>query len=105
MSKTATTAAETRRRWAIDDSLDTYGINRWGSGYFSINADGNVTVSGDHGTVDLKALVDDLASRGIQLPIVIRFSDLLRSRIALIGGFDADGAGLSVVDFVSLAVN
>src|SRR5690606_23329297 len=74
-------------RWSVADSLELYSIERWSSGYFSINPDGNIIVTPrgrDRGSVDLKALVDELQRRGIQLPLLIRFSDILRSRIELL---------------------
>ena len=74
-------------RWSVADSVELYSIDRWSNGYFSINADGNVVVTPrgrGRGGVDLKALVDELQRRGIQLPLLLRFSDILRSRIELI---------------------
>ena len=75
------------RRWTIADAAETYGISRWGGGYFSINQAGNLVVTpseepGDQ--VDIKALVDELQRRGLQLPLLLRFSDILRSRIELL---------------------
>ena len=72
------------RRWTITDAFETYGLQRWGCGYFSINDQGHLTVQSDVGTIDVKDLVDDLSRRGIQLPMLIRFSDVLRSRIRAI---------------------
>ncbi len=72
------------RRWSVDDSAETYHINRWGDGYFSVNRSGNVVVSlgGENDvSVDLKVLTDDLGRRGIGLPLLLRFSDILNSRI------------------------
>ncbi|HEY8141924.1 MAG TPA: biosynthetic arginine decarboxylase [Kofleriaceae bacterium] len=74
-------------RWSVADSVDLYSIEKWSSGYFSVNADGNIIVTPrgkDRGAADLKALVDELQKRGIQLPLLIRFSDILRSRIELL---------------------
>ena len=74
------------RRWSIADSVETYAIKNWGGGYFNISDRGNLTVqpSGEgKGVIDLKELVDELAQRGISLPLLIRFSDILRSRIEL----------------------
>jgi arginine decarboxylase len=74
-------------RWSVADSLELYSIERWANGYFSINTEGHVTVTPrgrNGGAVDLKALVDELQRRGIQLPLLIRFSDILRSRIELL---------------------
>ncbi len=70
-------------QWTIQDAFDTYSIRNWGKGYFSINSEGHVTVhpnKGEHG-IDLKKLVTELQTRGIQLPILLRFTDILRHRI------------------------
>ncbi|HYT90527.1 MAG TPA: biosynthetic arginine decarboxylase, partial [Gemmataceae bacterium] len=71
-------------KWKIQDALETYRVRQWGKGYFSINKAGHVTV---HPTkkadrsIDLKELVDQLQTRGIQLPILLRFTDILRHRV------------------------
>ncbi|WP_428268468.1 biosynthetic arginine decarboxylase [Haliangium sp.] len=75
------------RRWTTADSLDTYGIARWGAGYVTINERGNLVITPrgpERGAIDLKALVDELAQRGIPMPILLRFSDILRTRIELL---------------------
>ncbi len=80
-------AKELDRRWTTDDSADTYGINTWGKELVSVNRKGHLTVlpSGPGGAaIDLKDLVDEVRERGIGLPLLIRFSDLLRARIAAI---------------------
>ncbi len=72
------------RKWNIADSSETFGVKYWGNGYFSVNDAGNVQAhpAGPEGArVDLKELVDEVARRGIGLPLLIRFSDVLRSRI------------------------
>jgi arginine decarboxylase len=72
------------RKWTIADSAETYGIKYWSSGYFSINELGHV-VGHPHGpeagSIDLKELVDEVVRRGIGLPLLIRFSDILKSRV------------------------
>lgn len=72
------------RRWTVADAEELYGLQRWGCGYFGVNELGNLTVSAGKGAIDVKALVDELAGRGIQMPLMLRFSDLLRSRIELL---------------------
>jgi arginine decarboxylase len=70
--------------WKIQDSLDTYEVNYWGKGYFGINSRGHVTVHPNKRpdqAIDLKELVDQLQERGIQLPILLRFTDILRHRV------------------------
>ncbi len=72
------------RKWNIADSAETYGIRSWSQGYFSINAQGNVVahpLGVDAGKIDVKELVDEVARRGIGLPLLIRFSDVLKSRV------------------------
>ncbi len=71
--------------WSVQDSSETYNIQNWGKGYFSINADGNVAVhprGKPESSIDLKKLVDQLIVRDIQLPTLIRFSDILNHRLA-----------------------
>src|SRR5436190_17448256 len=75
---------EPTEKWKIHDALETYNFRNWGKGYFGINKAGHVTV---HPTkrsdraIDLKELVDQLQARGIQLPILLRFTDILRHRV------------------------
>src|SRR5437868_7079612 len=71
-------------QWKIQDALDTYGVRHWGKGYFGINEQGHVVVHPDKNperAIDLKELVDQLQARGIQLPILLRFTDILRHRV------------------------
>ncbi|HVX97498.1 MAG TPA: biosynthetic arginine decarboxylase [Polyangia bacterium] len=72
------------RKWTVADSAEMYGVKYWGNNYFSINEIGNVQAhpaGPDAGKIDLKELVDEVARRGIGLPLLIRFSDVLKSRI------------------------
>ena len=71
-------------QWKIQDAYETYGVRNWGKGYFAINDKGNVVVHPNKKTeeaIDLKELVDQLQERGIQLPILLRFTDILRHRV------------------------
>jgi arginine decarboxylase len=71
-------------KWKIQDAVDTYGIRYWGKGYFGVNAIGHVTVhptKREDVSIDLKDLIDQLQARGIQLPILLRFTDILRHRV------------------------
>ncbi len=79
------------RRWTTQDSAEHYLIDAWGAPYFSVAPNGNLTVSprgrsagtdaAGTGTVDLKALVDDLLKRGISLPVLLRFNEILDHRV------------------------
>lgn len=73
--------------WNVEKSSKVYGINNWGNGYFKINQNGNVSVNpkGDKGpNVDLYELTQELQDRGIRIPIMIRFPDIIRERVELL---------------------
>ena len=68
-------------KWKVLDAVETYGIRHWSKGYFGINKAGHVVVHPNKNpdeSIDLKDLVDQLQARGIQLPILLRFTDILR---------------------------
>ena len=73
--------------WTIDDARELYNIDGWGIGYFGINPKGHVTV---HPTrdpncgLDLYELALDLDAQGVRLPLLLRFSDILRARLETI---------------------
>src|ERR671914_950528 len=80
----AANTSTTARAWSVDDASELYEVARWGNGYFSVNAAGHVQVhpSKDPAkAIDLKELVDRLQLRGISLPVLIRFTDILRHRL------------------------
>src|SRR5688572_16283622 len=66
------------------DAAKLYGIANWGQGYFSVTGSGHVAVHPTQETsrsIDLKKLVDELRERDIQLPCLIRFTDILKHRV------------------------
>jgi arginine decarboxylase len=73
--------------WTIEDSRDLYNVEGWGIGYFSINDLGHLTVhptrQDDRG-LDLYELAMDLDAQGVGLPLLLRFSDILRTRIEML---------------------
>lgn len=75
--------------WTIADARAVYNIDGWGGGFFDINAQGHVVVRPDADApereVDLFELARDLEEQGVALPVLLRFSDILRSRIGTIG--------------------
>ena len=67
-------------RWSIAEAAELYDVASWGKGYFSVGSNGHVCVHPDKDparSIDLKELVDNLQLRGISLPILIRFQQLL----------------------------
>ena len=71
------------RKWRIEDSEELYNVKGWGASYFGINEEGHAYVCPRKNSVriDLKEVVDDLASRDITAPVLLRFPDILDNRI------------------------
>jgi arginine decarboxylase len=75
--------------WSTTDASELYEVSRWGKGYFSVGGSGHLLVhptKEPERSIDLKQLVDHLQLRGIGLPILIRFRDILRHRLGEIHG-------------------
>ncbi|MCX6967893.1 MAG: biosynthetic arginine decarboxylase [Verrucomicrobia bacterium] len=73
--------------WNIDSAIELYNIDRWGSGYFSINPRGHVEIQptkNPETTIDIMEVIDDARDRGLTFPLVIRFQDLLQHRVETI---------------------
>ena len=69
---------------AIEQTVETYGIENWGAGYFDVNRKGNLVVrpgEGDPRSADLKEIIEDLASRGITAPVLLRFPQLVAAQV------------------------
>jgi len=84
-----TDAATSMRGWTVADSLELYNVDGWGRDFFGINEKGNVMVTPSGaagGRIDLRELVVDLQRRGVNVPVLIRFSDILRSRVEMLCG-------------------
>lgn len=71
-----------KQSWSVDKAAELYQIEGWGSGYFRINQSGNVeTVADGVNSMDLKQLCEQLAQQDIYPPLLLRFSDILNSRM------------------------
>ncbi len=70
-------------KWRIDDSAELYNIKGWGLKYFSINELGHMTVTPKQSCVpvDLVEVMEELRSRNITAPTLLRFPDILDNRI------------------------
>ena len=80
-----TTEAPAPAAWSIESARALYNVEGWGAGYFDINERGRVIVRPNPDrpdlTADLRDLAHDLEGQGIALPVLLRFSDILKSRI------------------------
>ena len=70
--------------WTVEDSENLYRVKLWGESYFYVNEEGHLSVRpilGDSIGIDVFRVVQDLKQQRIQFPLLIRFQDLLRSRV------------------------
>ena len=74
------------RKWQIEDSAELYNTRGWGVNFFAINEHGNVEVRPrpEGPAVDLKEVIDELTLRDVSCPVLLRFPDILDSRIETI---------------------
>jgi arginine decarboxylase len=70
---------------AIEQTLETYGIENWGAGYFGINRKGNLVVhpseTDQSRAADVKEIIEDLQRRGITTPVLLRFPQLVTAQV------------------------
>ena len=71
------------KKWTIEDSKELYNMNGWGTSYFGINNAGNVYVTPckNETQIELKEVMDELSLRDVTPPVLLRFPDILDSRI------------------------
>jgi arginine decarboxylase len=72
------------KSWGVSDSLKLYNIENWGDQYFSMNPSGNLTVhprKGEGPGIDVTQVIAEIRSQNMELPVVIRFQDILRHRV------------------------
>ncbi|MBW0148616.1 biosynthetic arginine decarboxylase [Marinobacter arenosus] len=62
-----------------------YNIAHWSDGYIGVNRDGEVLIRPDRGhspaRINLPELTRSLTGSGVQLPVLIRFTDILHDRV------------------------
>jgi arginine decarboxylase len=74
--------------WTTADAKSLYLIDRWGSGYFDVDAQGRIVVAplqGRGGKIALTDVVEAaLKEEGLKLPLVIRLQDMLHHRVRVL---------------------
>lgn len=76
--------SSTNTTWTTQQSAQTYAIKNWGDGYFSINDKGHVCVkpSSEQTTeLDLYEIALSLNDKQLSLPVLVRFTDILKDRV------------------------
>ena len=76
-----------RDQYNIRAARRRYSMAHWGEGYFDIDDRGHVLALPDrdsgHG-VDLRELADRIRQAGLRLPVLVRFTDILRDRVRVL---------------------
>ncbi|SEO88693.1 biosynthetic arginine decarboxylase [Aquisalimonas asiatica] len=71
--------------WSIQDARQLYNTAHWGGGYFDIGDGGRVvarpSAQGSGTAIDLNELADAVQARGLPLPVLVRFVDILHHRV------------------------
>src|SRR5947199_9418089 len=73
-----------RKDWDVECTMRPYNVDALGSGYFTVNAEGNVVakpLQENGGSINILEVVNEARTRGLSFPLVIRFQDLLRHRV------------------------
>ena len=99
--------------WTVEDSENLYRVGLWGESYFYVNEEGHLGVRpilGDSIGIDVYKVVQDLRQQRIQFPLLIRFQDLLRSRVTELNtafrrAIDESGYGNSYIGVYPIKVN
>jgi arginine decarboxylase len=71
--------------WSPQESARLYRIEEWGGGYFGVTSEGTVAVYPDADpsrAIDLYDVARGLAARDLTPPIIVRFPEILRHRMA-----------------------
>ncbi len=70
--------------WTLDDARELYNVEGWGVGYFDVNESGNLSIfpTREEGRgLDLFDIAMDFKAQGVDLPLLLRFPDILSARI------------------------
>lgn len=67
--------------WNVKDSAHLYGIDRWSNDYFGYSSDGKVTAKTLHTQVPLLDIVEGMAERDLQMPVLLRIENILDAQI------------------------
>ncbi len=81
-------------RWTKEKSEELYGIKNWGAGYFSVSEQGEVLVNpykdNDLAAISLMDIISGIRERGMDMPVLLRFENLLDSQISFLNNSFGD---------------
>ncbi|MFH1067332.1 MAG: biosynthetic arginine decarboxylase [bacterium] len=74
----------TSGQWSVAQAVQTYGVDRWGIGYFNVNSMGHLTVrplKAEGAELDLFHVAMEARKQGLHFPLLLRFQDMLHHRV------------------------
>jgi len=81
---TASPRSALERAWTTADAAELYQLPAWGKGYFAVSDAGHIVVRPEKVVdqeIDLLEVVQELRTRGLSTPVVLRFTNLLTHRL------------------------
>ncbi len=86
--------------WSIEQARQTYNVVHWSEGYFDINAAGEVVVKPQPqkaNTINLVQLAEEIRGLNLNLPVLVRFIDILHDRVDNL--YDSFAAAMTEMDY------
>ena len=68
--------------WSVEQAKYHYRVDNWGLKHFDINSQGHVVANVAAAELDLYKLSKDLADKGISLPVLVRFPQILQQSLS-----------------------
>lgn len=78
--------SDVKESWSIPQAEETYGIKQWGDNVLAISDEGDVTIKlpncKDATEVSLLDIAEGLRERGLDMPVMVRFENLIDHQIS-----------------------
>jgi len=71
-----------KKTWSMEQAKHHYRVDGWGLQHFSINAQGNVVAKIADTELDLYELSKHLVEKGVSLPVLVRFPQILQQSLS-----------------------
>ncbi len=72
-------------QWSVQDSINLYGVQRWGLGYFGVGENGKATFRTpsypDAPPIEFSTIIEGLRQRGLEMPVMLRLENVVDDRI------------------------
>ena len=82
MTSNSQNKAVQNNTWSVERAREFYSINVWSEGYFDVNELGHMVAKpNEHTNIDLIEVSRQLEQQGLSLPVLVRFPQILQTRI------------------------